>query len=324
MTATIAADVKTIKEEILKLSSQVSVAPTTDPDTTCEIVEAVEIPTPPVVLTTEQYLVILRSAVKEILNKREKVINDQNSEKPSALPADLANVGVDEKKSIASLENDEAFKKSCGALTMYVRNVLDNPTLPRYRKITTTNSSFRTLVEPLTGYVEVFNAIGFRSSGTGASNFEWSWQSEAPQPDAKDAVVRSSGKPDEAAVKEILGECIRLFEICTLKGPLALIAELDNLSLKATAANLIEENAEVTDGSSATTQDAASSVESEETSSSLSKVQSDVPTELQSAKSSESKESQEVATVTPPPSLLFKDVSQHRTLLVLKEGRNFF
>jgi PUB domain len=325
VTATIAADVKTIKEEMLKLNTAASAAPTADPDTASEVSDSEGKVTPPVVLTTEQYLAILRSAVKEILNHREKLINDQNCEASSGSSSDLLNAGSEEKKNVGSLESDDAFKKSCGALTMYVRNVLDNPTLPRYRKITTTNASFKMLVQPLTGYVEVFNAIGFRSSGTGASNFEWTWQSEASQPDAKDkdTAVRSSGKPDEAGVKEILTECIRLFEICTVKGPLALTAELDKLSIKTetTASNEAKEGG--SEGTfSAAIQAASSSLVSdlksisdncciEVTSEarSLSKAKNDISVAILSEeKGPESAKSQEALTANPPPSLCFKDV----------------
>ena len=325
MTATIAADVKSIKEEMLKLNTAVSVAPTPDPDTASEVSDAEGKATPPVELTTQQYLVILRSAVKEILNQREKLINDQNDKASSVPSPDSLNAVTDEKKNVASLESDEAFKKSCGALTMYVRNVLDNPTLPRYRKITTTNTSFKTLVQPLTGYVEVFNAIGFRSSGTGASNFEWTWQSEAPQPDAKDkdTAVRSKGKPDEAGVKEILTECIRLFEICTVKGPSALTAELDKLSIETELTYSNEMKEDGIEGSSSGAIEAASVPQESKIKSTcdssgegliteakiLSVAQNDVSVAISSKeKGPESTELREVATTAPPSSLCFKDV----------------
>jgi PUB domain len=325
VTATIAADVKTIKEEMLKLNSAASVAPTADPDTASEVSYSEGKATPPVELTTEQYLAILRSAVKDILNHRIKLINDQNGAASSGSTPDLLNAGSDEKKDVGSLESDDAFKKSCGALTMYVRNVLDNPTLPRYRKITTTNVSFKTLVQPLTGYVEVLNAIGFRSSGTGASNFEWTWQSDASLPDAKgkDSTVRSGGKPDEAGVKEILTECTRLFEICTLKGPLALAAELDKLSVQAETTASNETKKDRAEGtSSPAIRAASSSLESEVMSTSdigcaelmsearsLSKVQYDISAAISSEeKGPESTKAQEAAIAIPLSPLCFKDV----------------
>lgn len=325
MTTTIAADVKTIKEEMLKLNTTVSAAPTADSDAASEVSDAEGKATPPVQLTTEQYLAILRSAVKEILNQRVKTIIDNKSDALTGSSPDLLNAESEGKKNIGSLEGDDAFKKSCGALTMYVRNVLDNPTLPRYRKITTTNASFKTLVLPLTGYVEVLNAIGFRSSGTGASNFEWTWQSEASQPDAKDkdSAVRFNGKPDEAGVKEILAECIRLFEICTIKGPLALIAELDKLSTEAvTPASIETKGSGAEETSSAAVRAASSSVLSEVKSTtensgtdsmseakSVGEVRNDISVAMSSKdKGPESTELREVLTAAPSSSLCFKDV----------------
>lgn len=325
MTTTIAADVKTIKEEMLKLNTAAPAVPTADSDAASVVSDAEGKATPPVELTTEQYLAILRSAVKEILNQREKLIVDNKSEALTGSSPDLLNAGSEEKKNVGSLEDDDAFKKSCGALTMYVRNVLDNPTLPRYRKITTTNASFKTLVLPLTGYVEVLNAIGFRSIGTGASNFEWTWQSEASQPDAKDknSVVRFNGKPDEAGVKKILAECIRLFEICTMKGPQALIAELDKLSTETVTPASIETQENGAEGTSSAAISAASpslgsevksTTENSGTDSvseamSVNEVQNDTTVAMSSKdKDSESTEVREISMAAPSSSLCFKDV----------------
>jgi hypothetical protein len=123
-------------------------------------------------------------------------------------------------------------------------------------------------------------------------------------------------------VKEILTECIRLFEICTVKGPLALTAELDKLSIKAetTASNETKEDG--AEGTfSAAIQAASSSLESDLKSTSdnscievtsearsLSKDQNDISVAILSEeKSPESAKSQEASTANPP-SLRFKDV----------------
>jgi hypothetical protein len=58
--------------------------------------------------------------------------------------------------------------------------VLEHPSVPRYRKIAATNASFRSLVDPLPGHVQVLAAVGFSrdaDGGTGGPSrtFEWTW-----------------------------------------------------------------------------------------------------------------------------------------------------
>ena len=64
-------------------------------------------------------------------------------------------------------------QRGCAALIMYINNIRNQPNVPRYRRISTTNSSFRGQVEPLVGYDKVLEAVGFSKKG---SHYEWAWE----------------------------------------------------------------------------------------------------------------------------------------------------
>lgn len=82
----------------------------------------------------------------------------------------------------------EDLKKCCSTLLMYVSNILDQPTVSRYRRIVTTNSSFKSLVFPIEGHQAFLESVGFFQRG---SQFEWLWTATSTgddrpsEPDAK-------------------------------------------------------------------------------------------------------------------------------------------
>lgn len=249
MTNTIAADVKAMKDEIGKLQNVPKVGTDDlqslvikDDETVASDNEsAISSIIAPPKLSTDEYLIILRSAFTEILNSRQPSIipkNPTDRDKPQAA-APQANMTVESSKSCleSGTANDEVFKKGCGALAMYIRNVLGNPSMPRYRKVSTSNASFKSLVLPLVGHAKILDAVGFKLSGIGGSSYEWMWRIEADQPSGTGAAA-NTGKPDGAGVTIILTECVRLFEICIAGGVKALQAELPllNSSLVTTAA----------------------------------------------------------------------------------------
>jgi hypothetical protein len=91
------------------------------------------------------------------------------------------------------------FQQGCGALILYVSMVLEHPSVPRYRKIAATNASFRSLVDPLPGHVQVLAAVGFSrdaDGGTGGPSrtFEWTWTG----PGATDAAGAGAGAVADA------------------------------------------------------------------------------------------------------------------------------
>jgi hypothetical protein len=52
-------------------------------------------------------------------------------------------------------KDEEVYKLGCGTLMMYVSKVLEQPSVPRYRKIATSNASYKSIVLPLEGHIEV-------------------------------------------------------------------------------------------------------------------------------------------------------------------------
>lgn len=82
----------------------------------------------------------------------------------------------------------------CGALIMYLKNILEHPDVPRYRKIITSNQNFKSLVQPLENYVAVLHSVGFVQKTPGS--FEWAW------------VSGGDGSPSEADRSQLLRQAI--------------------------------------------------------------------------------------------------------------------
>ncbi|RLN67419.1 hypothetical protein BBJ28_00024035, partial [Nothophytophthora sp. Chile5] len=66
----------------------------------------------------------------------------------------------------------EQLKLAAGILSMYVKNLVENPEVPRYRRIATGNANFKQKIEPLKHYEELLKSIGFETAGL---NMEWKW-----------------------------------------------------------------------------------------------------------------------------------------------------
>eukprot|EP01041_Mallomonas_annulata_P011167 gene11167-23335_t len=105
---------------------------------------------------------------------RTEILNLQRSASTSISTAAAANGNGN----IGHNISNDMLKKGCEMLRMYLSNILEYPDIPRYRKIITSNQSFKTLVSPLSGHVAFLCSVGFihrkTSSGVGASSyFEW-------------------------------------------------------------------------------------------------------------------------------------------------------
>ena len=234
-----AADIKTIKEEMTNLksagkdvrgSTTGSTSSSNGKDSDIESIESSAVSLGPE-LDTAGYLGNLRRAFRVFLNCKQLADSTVNvTATSSGTSADIQD------KSISSSEvaNDEALKKGCQALSMYARKVLDNPTQPRYRKISVSNASFKNLVKPLKGHVEVLSAIGFIATVTATPCYEWAWYfdlSEDDKSQSATAKTKRQGKPDAEGVKDILKECIRYLDICTSEGLSSLEKELDKYDI---------------------------------------------------------------------------------------------
>lgn len=234
-----AADIKTIKEEMTNLksagkdvrgSTTGSTSSSNGKDSDIESIESSAVSLGPE-LDTAGYLGNLRRAFRVFLNCRQLADLTVNvTATSSGTSADIQDKSI----SSSGIENDEALKKGCQALSMYARKVLDNPTQPRYRKISVSNASFKNLVKPLKGHVEVLSAIGFIATVTATPCYEWAWYFDLSEEDKSQSAVaktKRQGKPDAEGVKEILKECIRYLDICTSEGLSSLEKELDKYDI---------------------------------------------------------------------------------------------
>ncbi len=81
---------------------------------------------------------------------------------------------------------------SIGALLMYIAKLVEQPTIPRYRRISVTNQTYKALIAPLKGHDEFLKAVGFSKKGT---CFEWvDTSSDPPSIDEKEGESGGSSK----------------------------------------------------------------------------------------------------------------------------------
>ncbi|CAI5710187.1 unnamed protein product [Hyaloperonospora brassicae] len=83
------------------------------------------------------------------------------------------------------------LKSAAGILSMYVKNLVENPDVPRYRRIAPGNANFKQKVEPLKHHEELLKSIGFEAAGL---NLEWKWHAASKSTGAFDeniAILRA-------------------------------------------------------------------------------------------------------------------------------------
>ena len=66
--------------------------------------------------------------------------------------------------------DNEALGPASATLTMYLKNIVNNPEVPRYHKISINNAAFKKSVAPVPGHVRLFESVGFTRVG---NYFEW-------------------------------------------------------------------------------------------------------------------------------------------------------
>ncbi|KAG6614911.1 Peroxisomal membrane anchor protein (peroxin) [Phytophthora cinnamomi] len=85
----------------------------------------------------------------------------------------------------------EQLKLAAGILSMYVKNLVENPDVPRYRRISPGNANFKQKIEPLKHHEELLKSIGFETAGL---NMEWKWHTASKTTGAFDeniAILRA-------------------------------------------------------------------------------------------------------------------------------------
>ncbi|TMW66820.1 hypothetical protein Poli38472_011936 [Pythium oligandrum] len=104
----------------------------------------------------------------------------------------------------------DQLKLASGILIMYVKNLVDNPDVPRYRRIAPANANFKQKIEPLKHHDELLKSIGFESAGL---NMEWKWH----------LLNRSNGEFDEhLAILRALLKSLQALASAKSNDPLAL------------------------------------------------------------------------------------------------------
>jgi hypothetical protein len=131
---------------------------------------------------------------------------------------------------------DPVLTPACELLLMYLTNLIKNPTIPRYRRISTVNAAYAKSLAVLPAREDILRAIGF-SRKPDSTVFEYEWYN-LPVADAAEAAeaaenakeLRSSGANDAALrpataaeAKALLDEAVAL--LTALKAGRAALVE---------------------------------------------------------------------------------------------------
>ncbi|KAE9337973.1 hypothetical protein PF008_g12270 [Phytophthora fragariae] len=98
-----------------------------------------------------------------------------NPQQPPAAVAKVVSKAERMEKALKMLRTEnslEQLKLAAGILSMYVKNLVENPEVPRYRRISPGNANFKQKIEPLKHHEELLKSIGFETMGL---NMEWKW-----------------------------------------------------------------------------------------------------------------------------------------------------
>lgn len=97
-------------------------------------------------------------------------------------------------------------------LLLFIKNLLKNPTIPRYRRISTTNSSFKTSLLPLASHKKVLESLGFQFKQQGNS-YEWEWgaiMDNLPTVNKGDLKSSQQQQPSKEMIPALLENCVTL------------------------------------------------------------------------------------------------------------------
>ena len=80
-------------------------------------------------------------------------------------------------------------------LLMYINNIVKNPTVPRYRRVSTTNNSYMKSLSAVQGHEALLSAVGFARKAE-SNHFEYEWHS-LPTATADSASVDNKNVTDK-------------------------------------------------------------------------------------------------------------------------------
>jgi len=173
-----------------------------------------------------------------------------------------SSVVVDKEGGITDTSKEPAkidFTAVCDLLLMYINNILKNPTVPRYRRLATTNNSYLKSLSAVPGHDTVLASVGFvRKPENNA--FEYEWHSLPATPDGKNNNERP--KSSHEAIS-LLKEAVEL--LTALKSGVDTLATLlvEKLTIKSNSAENSTNNVQddvATDSTTATNPSAVTNI----------------------------------------------------------------
>lgn len=118
-------------------------------------------------------------------------VNPQQPPNAVSVVASKADRMIKALKKLRTENSLEQLKLAAGILIMYVTNLIENPDVPRYRRIALGNANFKQKMEPLKHHRELLESIGFETVGL---NMEWKWHTASKATGAFDeniAILRA-------------------------------------------------------------------------------------------------------------------------------------
>ncbi|KAL4110953.1 hypothetical protein PRIC1_002637 [Phytophthora ramorum] len=139
-----------------------------------------------------------------------------NPQQPPAAVPEVVSKAERMEKALKKLRTEnslEQLKLAAGILSMYVKNLVENPDVPRYRRIAPGNANFKQKIEPLKHHEELLKSIGFETTGL---NMEWKWHSASRTTGAFDeniAILRALLKALQSLTSPKASSSLSLEEI---------------------------------------------------------------------------------------------------------------
>ena len=111
---------------------------------------------------------LMELTLSERIDQVEKAV--ENMEQKNGYTSSLTS--AKDNNYLDTKENIKKFQSACELLIFYGSNIKKNRNIPRYRKLSTNNISYKTTLESIIGHDDVLKSIGFIKNG---QHFDWIW-----------------------------------------------------------------------------------------------------------------------------------------------------
>ena len=158
----------------------------------------------------KDWLLLVRHAVWQMASNcadssqsAESLLASIQQYKPSSAVTEKENGAVEVSK---KEQTKTDFIAACDLLLMYINNIVKNPTVPRYRRLATTNNTYLKSLSAVQGHDTVLASVGFiRKPESNA--FEYEWYNLPATPDGKNKSDRPNSSQEAA---NLLKEAVEL------------------------------------------------------------------------------------------------------------------